>query len=145
MNLSDQRPASLDHGQYSFPFVLSAVMCTGLAGASEICEAALGDPARLAEAAKVSVLHDPRLDTTYPDRYGTRIVVRTTDGSRLDRTRLVAPGDPDDPMSIDELTAKFIRLAEPLHGHAATSLAAQLIDPRLQANLATVLLPASTT
>ena len=56
----------------------------------------------------------------------------------------MAPWDPDDPMSIDELTAKFIRLAEPLHGDAATSLAARLIDKRLQANLATVLVPAST-
>ena len=145
MNLSDRRPASLDHGQYSFPFVLSAVMCTGLAGATEISESALDDPVRVAEAAKVSVHHDPRLDDTYPAHYGTRIVVRTVDGSRLDRTRLVAPGDPDDPMSVDQLTAKFVRLAEPLHGDAAVSLAASLVDPDVQASLATVLLSASTT
>ncbi len=145
INLSDRRPASLDHGQYSFPFVLSAVMCTGRAGASEISESALDDPARLAEAAKVSVHHDPRLDATYPAHYGTRIVVHTTDGSRIDRTRLVAPGDPADPMSVDELTAKFVRLAEAQHGDAAIALGSRLIDPLLQGNLATVLLPACTT
>jgi 2-methylcitrate dehydratase PrpD len=145
MNLSDQRPVSLDHGQYSFPFVLSAIMCTGVAGATEISESALDDPVRLAEAAKVSVHHDPKLDDTYPAHYGTRIVVRTADGSRLDRTRLVAPGDPDEPMSLDELRAKFVRLAEPHHGTASGSLAAALVDPELQVSLATVLLPASTT
>jgi 2-methylcitrate dehydratase PrpD len=144
-NLSDRRPASLDHGQYSFPFVLAAMMCTGRAGATEISEDALDDPARLAEAAKVSVYHDAALDSHYPARYGTRIVVRTADGSCLEQTRLVAPGDLEDPMSIDDLTAKFVRLAEPLYGDAAAPLAARLIAPDLQETLVTVLLPTSTT
>lgn len=129
INLSDQRPVSLDHGQYSFPFVLSAVMCTGMAGALEISDGALEDPARLAEAAKVSVHHDPSFDIHYPANYGTRIVVRTTDGNRFERTRLVAPGDADDPMSVDDLTAKFVRLAEPVHGDTAVLLAGHLIAP----------------
>ncbi|MDP9464538.1 MAG: MmgE/PrpD family protein [Actinomycetota bacterium] len=145
MNLSDQRPVSLDHGQYSFPFVLSAVMCTGDAGAIEISESALDDRARLTEAAKVTVHHGPEFDTNYPAHYGTRIVVRTIDGRRLERTRLVAPGDPADPMSVEDLTAKFIRLAEPVHGDAAVALAGHLIDPDVQGSLATVLLPTSTT
>lgn len=114
INLSDQRPASLDHGQYSFPFVLAAVMCTGQAGAAEICESMLDDPARLTEAAKVTVHHDPEIDRHYPQHYGTRLAVRTVDGSLIERTRLVAPGDAEDPMSVDELTAKFAGLAEPL-------------------------------
>lgn len=150
MNLSDQRPTSLDHGQYSFPFVLSAMMHTGHAGAQEICDAALDDPVRLAGAAKVRVHHDTRLDDEYPAHYGTRIVVRTTAGDVVERTRLIAPGDPDDPMSVDELTAKFVRLAAPVHGDMAGAIAARLIDPAVagesvQACLATVLVPATMT
>ncbi len=144
MNLSDQRPVSLDHGQYSFPFVLAAVMCTGAAGAIEISESRLDDPARLAEAAKVSVHHDPEIDNHYPAHYGTRIVVRTTDGGRIERTRLVAPGDPGDPMSVEDLTAKFVRLAEPVHGEAAVALAGRLLDIDAQGSFDTVLLPTPT-
>jgi 2-methylcitrate dehydratase PrpD len=87
------------------------------------------------------------LDACYPTHYGTRIVVHTSDRSRIERTRLVAPGDPDDPMSVDDLTAKFVHLAEPLHDDSAASLAGDLIDPDhcgLQSTLATVLLPTST-
>ena len=129
-NLRDQQPASLDHGQYSFPFVLAAVMCNGRAGAEEISEAALTDPVRLGHAAKVTVAHDPLLDAHYPTHYGTRIVVHTLDGHALERTRLVAPGDEGDPMSADDLAAKFVRLTESVHGTAtAVALAAALVDP----------------
>ena len=148
INLTDLRPVSLDHGQYSFPFVLAAMMLTGRAGATEICEDALDDAQRLASAAKVGVHHDPDLDAEYPAHYGTRIVVRTCDGSTIERLRLVAPGDAEDPMSVDDLTAKFVRLAEPIHGAAAEAIADGLIsdsDDVVQDCLATVLVPAATT
>ena len=130
VNLSDQRPASLEHGQYSFPFVLAALICTGRAGAQEITHEALTDPQRLAMAAKVTVIHDAALDQHYPAHYPSRIVVTTTNGAAYDRTRLVAPGDNVDPMSTYDLAEKFVRLAEPIHGTVkAASLAEKLIDP----------------
>lgn len=113
VDLSDQRPASLDHAQYSFPFVLATMALTGALGAHEMSDDALDDPARLALAARVSVHHDPALDAEYPAHYGARLVVRTVDGSVLDETRLVAPGDAADPMSDDELLAKYQRLTNP--------------------------------
>ncbi|MFM7686165.1 MAG: MmgE/PrpD family protein [Actinomycetota bacterium] len=109
-DLSDRRPASLDHAQYSFPFVLATMLLTGALGADEMSDESLDDPARLALAARVSVHHDPALDIEYPAHYGTRTVVRTYDGSVLEETRLVAPGDPGDPMTDDELLAKYQRL-----------------------------------
>ncbi len=130
MNLSDQRPASLDHAQYSFPFVLAAMLQTGRAGAREISDAVLHDPVHLDLAAKVSVTHDPALDPHYPAHYPTRIVVTTTDGTVYERTRLVAPGDEADPMSTYDLSDKFVRLAEPVHGSdVAGRLAGKLLDP----------------
>ena len=129
VNLSDQRPASLEHGQYSFPFVLAALICTGRAGAREISHDALTDPQRLALATKVTVNHDAALDQHYPEYYPSRVVVTTTDGATYDRIRLVAPGDDADPMSAYDLAEKFVRLAEPVHGTAkATNLADKLID-----------------
>lgn len=111
-DLSDRTPASLDHAQYSFPFVLATMLLTGALGADEMSDEALDDPARLALAARVSVHHDQALDAEYPAHYGTRTVVRTRDGSVLEEARLVAPGDPGDPMTDDELLAKFRRLTE---------------------------------
>ena len=110
VDLSDLRPASLDHAQYSFPFVLATMVLTGALGADELSDDALDDQARLALAARVSVHHDPALDAEYPAHYGARTVVRTTDGSVLEETRLVAPGDAADPMSDAELLVKYQRL-----------------------------------
>jgi 2-methylcitrate dehydratase PrpD len=128
--LRDITPASLDHAQYSFPFVLACMLCTGRAGPAEISAATLGDATRLAQAAKVRVRHDPALDMHYPAHYATRIEVRTRAGTMLERTRLVAPGDPDDPMSADELAAKFVMLASDTLGDAEVRRWAEvLVDP----------------
>jgi 2-methylcitrate dehydratase PrpD len=110
VDLSDRTPASLDHAQYSFPFVLATMLLTGSLGADEMCDEALDDPVRLALAARVSVHHDPALDAEYPAHYGSRTLIRTVDGSSLEETRLVAPGDAADPMTDDELLAKYQRL-----------------------------------
>jgi 2-methylcitrate dehydratase PrpD len=113
VDLSDQRPASLDHAQYSFPFVLATMLLTGALGADEMSDDALDDPARLAVASRVTVHHDPALDAEYPAHYGSRTVVRTVDGSVLEETRLVAPGDAADPMTDDDLLAKYRLLTAP--------------------------------
>jgi 2-methylcitrate dehydratase PrpD len=123
MHLSDAHPRTLEHAQYSFPFVLAAMATTGRAGADEISEAALADPQRLALAERVSVHHDPALDPAYPAHYGSRLVVIRRDGGRLEMQRLVAPGDPDEPMTDDEMREKFIRLAAATHGAGAAELA----------------------
>ncbi len=107
MNLSDPRPASLDHAQYSFPFVLATMLLTGAAAAAELSDASLTDPERLALAALISVHHDPALDASYPQQYASRLVVRLRTGTVLEETRFSAPGDADDPMTEAALEKKF--------------------------------------
>lgn len=130
-NLTDVVPASLDHGQYSFPFVLATVACTGSAGPDQISEGSLALPDRLAFGARVRVHYDAELDAHYPAHYASRLVVTPRSGSRLERIRLVAPGDPGDPMSDAELADKFASLSRPAFGDASEIVAAQLLDADL--------------
>lgn len=109
-DLSDRTPTSLDHAQYGFPFVLATVVLTGALGADEMSDESLDDPDRLALAHLVSVYHDPALNAEHPAHYGTRTVLRTRDGSVLEELRLVALDDPGDPMTDDELLARYQRL-----------------------------------
>ncbi len=129
--LHDQRPLTLEHGQYSFPFVLSAIVCEGAAGHVEISDEALTDPQRLSQAAKVRVHHGPEFDALYPHHYATRVALRTRRGDTIEATRLLAPGDNDDPMSAEELSAKFIALASPALGNSAAQLARELEETEL--------------
>ncbi len=129
--LHDQRPATLEHGQYSFPFVLSAIVCEAAASHVEISEQALTDPRRLAQAAKVRVHHQADLDDLYPHHYAARVVVRTRNHGAIEATRIVAPGDNDDPMSADDQCAKFIALASSALTSEAIRLAPQLVATEL--------------
>ena len=133
--LDDQRPASLDHGQYSFPFVLSAILCEGVAAQDQINAEQLTNPTRLAEAAKVTVHHDVAFDALYPLHYASRLVVHTSGLQRVEVTRVSSPGDADDPMSADELAAKFTGLSDAFLGADADETAERLVtgeqyDPR---------------
>ena len=131
MNLTDPAPVSIDHAQYSFPFVLAAMLIHGAAGAGEINETRLHDADLLAVAARVDVVHDPSLDPTYPAHYATRLVVTAHHG-RFELTRLVGPGDPDDPMTEADLAAKFVLLATGRFGRVrALDLARTLVDDEL--------------
>lgn len=127
--LDDQRPPTLEHGQYSFPFVLSAIVCDGAAGHEQINDAELANPVRLAEAAKITVHHDPQMDSLYPQHYAARIVLRTSDGRCINADRMLSPGDLDDPMSSDELAAKFVAMCTPHLGDATTELSYLLVAP----------------
>jgi 2-methylcitrate dehydratase PrpD len=127
MNLTDVRPSSLDHAQYSFPFVLASIACTGRASAQEIHADHLTDPDRLSVAERIQVHHDVGFDAHYPAHYGARIVV-TTPHVTLERTRLVAPGDLADPLSDGDLTEKFIDLARPVFGSEVKHVSMRLVD-----------------
>ncbi|MFT3854046.1 MAG: MmgE/PrpD family protein [Ilumatobacteraceae bacterium] len=60
--LDDPKPPTLDHAQYSYQFVLAAILQTGAAGVREMSETALDDRARLAWCERIRVVHDPTMD-----------------------------------------------------------------------------------
>ncbi len=129
--LDEQRPATLEHAQYSFPFVLAAIAVHGAAGSVEMCEANLGNTAMAAVAERVSVTYAPDLDDLYPVHYPARLTITANDGSRYEMLCEIAPGDAEAPLTDDDLLAKFIALVSPsLGADGATRLATELASPR---------------
>jgi 2-methylcitrate dehydratase PrpD len=62
---------------------------------------------RIADArAKVDVAISSQIDAAYPQDWGTEISVKTTDGHTLTALRRDAKGDPENPVTADELTVK---------------------------------------
>jgi len=54
------------------------------------------------------------MNALYPAHFAARVVVKTTDGRTLERTVIDPKGTPADPLSFDEVAAKFARLAAPV-------------------------------
>ena len=113
MALNSLRPVSIEQAQYSFPFVLGAVLAYGHHGPDTMNEERLRDAAILEEAKKISLDHEPSLET---ERWSAIVTIETEDGKTYQRHQPIPKGDPKNPMTGDELTSKFMTLSSSLLG-----------------------------
>jgi len=60
---------------------------------------------------KVRIFEDDELSEEYPEKWGSRVVVKTDDGGEFSRTVLHPKGDPENPVTRDEVIEKFNSLA----------------------------------
>ena len=83
--------------------------------------------ARLAAlAARTATVVVPHYDSAYPDRWGARLTLRTAAGETLTAQRDACKGDPENPVTPQELRSKAAMLLD--HGGFAKERAASLID-----------------
>ncbi|MBI2847111.1 MAG: MmgE/PrpD family protein [Chloroflexi bacterium] len=111
--LNSTRPRSLEQAQYSIPFLLGAAIVYGKVGPEEVSEKRLNDQAILDFAKKVSLVHNPAFDIKFsfenaPKRYAIVLRVETTGGKVYQHERKTPKGDPEDPLTEEELREKFI-------------------------------------
>ncbi len=111
--LDNPRPVTIEQAQYSFPFVLGAVLAYGHHGPDTMTEEKLRDAAILRQADKVSLEPDPSLET---ERWPAIVTIETGDGKTYRLRRPIPKGDPKEPMTEEELTSKFMMVASPVLG-----------------------------
>ena len=114
--------------QFSLPYVVAACLIDGAMGPAQLRPARLADPAIRELAGKVRVHADPELSDHYPEFTATRVEIALAGGRRLVRQVDVPKGDPRDPMTTEDLTAKLRAFAA---GVPATALDA-VIDAVLR-------------
>lgn len=118
---------SLLDAQMSIPFAVATALVHDEVGLTEFGPGARRDPALLDLVGRVHVRADEQADADYPVLRTAVVTLTLHDGRELTE-RVPAPyGEPGNPVSDDEMTAKLVRLAAPLLGRdAATGLAAEL-------------------
>jgi 2-methylcitrate dehydratase PrpD len=122
------RPRSPYHAKFSGPYTVAAALLGG--GGLGLCAddfaaAAFADPARLALAARVRCVADPRATELFPTAFAAVLRVRTHGGARLEHRVDSSRGGPQHPLTADELALKFRLNAEPAIGvERAAELAA---------------------
>jgi 2-methylcitrate dehydratase PrpD len=67
---------------------------------------------------KIEVVADPELSKGYPTQRAARVEIETNDGRKLSHFQPTRKGDPEMPLSDDELNDKFMELAAPVIGEA---------------------------
>lgn len=119
---NDLAPASLEAAQYSVPFCLALVALHGTGALLPLTEEFLGDREVIALAERVHLHVDPELDTMFSEAVPARLEVTTPDG-RLTRTVITPRGEATNPMTRNDLKAKFETATEDLiHANLARSL-----------------------
>ncbi len=101
---------------YSYPFAVASYLRHGRLGPEEVSGLALLDPQVRDLSRRISLKEDGELTSLFPGRCLARMEVTFSDGERYESGLLSAKGDPGDPLSEEDLLAKFKLLVEPVSG-----------------------------
>jgi 2-methylcitrate dehydratase PrpD len=114
-------PRTAAEARFSLPFVVASALRHGSVRLAAFEAGRLDDVAIRALMARIRLVVDPEIDAAFPGRRAARVSIRARGdvaGQWLQPTR---KGDPDAPLTDDELSEKFLELAAPVSGTAAAS------------------------
>ncbi len=104
------RPTNVVEAQFSLPFGVAVALRKRRAGLDEFSEAMLEDTAVGALMSKVGYEHDPQLEKNYPKEWPAWARVRLNTGRDISAQVRFPKGDPENPLSWDELATKYADL-----------------------------------
>jgi 2-methylcitrate dehydratase PrpD len=109
-------------GQFSLPYVVASALVHGTVRLDAFTQERLTCPRTQALIDKISVAVDPRFNATFPNQRAAAIEIDTVDGRTLRHEQTTRRGDPDSPLSDDELVGKFHELAGVAIGDGSRAL-----------------------
>ena len=110
------RGATPFEGRFSTQFCVASAMKHGSVRLDAYAPERLADPEVQALMERLEMTVDPECDAAFPRRRSAVVEVETTDGKILRHAQPTRKGDPDAPLSDDELGEKFFELAVPVIG-----------------------------
>jgi 2-methylcitrate dehydratase PrpD len=106
-----QRPDTIASATYSAPFSVATALIAGSCWREQYTEEKIKDRNVLAIAEKIAVVKDDALDALYDEKWPAIVEVKTRDGRFLSARRDIMKGEPEYPVSDQELKRKFNSLA----------------------------------
>jgi 2-methylcitrate dehydratase PrpD len=128
-------PATTDEAQYSLPYAVAAALVFDRVSADEVDAAALRDPRIDRLLGAIVLEQDDDFSRRFPAERWARVRIALADGRKLVSPPARARGNPENPLSDDELVDKYRALATPVLGEARTA--------RIEARVASIVTDAS--
>jgi 2-methylcitrate dehydratase PrpD len=130
--LATRCPETTEEAQYSLPFPVAAMLTRQQIGAGDVTGDALHDAAILHLSNSMILTESEAYNARFPAERWAHVTFTLNDGTRLTSEPAIARGNPENPLSDDEITEKFHLLANPVLGadRAARikNLVSQLVD-----------------
>jgi 2-methylcitrate dehydratase PrpD len=120
-------PSTTDEAQYSLTYPVAAALVFGRVGADEVNAASRCDPrvTRLLDAMMLTEVDE--FSRRFPEERWARVRIGLRDGRTLVSAPAQARGGPDNPLSDDELSAKYHALADRVLGAARATRIQSLV------------------
>ena len=113
--------------KFSLPYCVATALVHRSLGIDRFTDDAIRDQAVRALMERVMVETDPAFDARYPAQWPAAVTVRLLDGRTLREAVDHPKGDPENPLTPDEIMAKFYALASPLAGETTALRFAALV------------------
>ncbi len=104
---SKYEPDTRETADHSLPYVIAAAVVDGNVLPESFEEHKLRDPDIRATLPKIKVIADPEIDALFPKVKRARVTITLQDGISHSAQTDYAKGSPEDPLSDDDLFAKF--------------------------------------
>lgn len=116
-----QDPRTANEARFSLNYVIATALVHGSVRMAAYAPGRLDDPVVRAFMQRIDVTVDPELDALFPRQRAARVEIETSDGKRLHYLQPNRKGDPEFPLSDEDLSGKFIELASPVIGEEQAS------------------------
>jgi 2-methylcitrate dehydratase PrpD len=100
-------PESVVDTQFSMPFGAAIASLDGAAGLAQFTAEKARSPKVREMMNKVELVRDPSIEETFPQEWPARVRIHLDAGQRLEKFVRYPKGDPENPLTWDELAAKF--------------------------------------
>ncbi|MEE4351242.1 MAG: MmgE/PrpD family protein [Desulfatiglans sp.] len=111
--------------KFSLPFCVATALRFGSAGLGDFTQSKIVDPDIYDLIEKIKIQGDAELGRNYPAQWPARIEVKTNEGETLYGEVVYPKGDPENPLSEEELSQKFLDLTS---GILTSSRARMVMD-----------------
>jgi 2-methylcitrate dehydratase PrpD len=125
--IDNANPQGEYQAKFSIQYTVAHALVHGSVRLNAFLPDRMNDPDVRALMKKIDVVADPELSKGYPGQRAAHVEIETKDGRKLAHFQPTRKGDPEMPLTDDELDDKFLELATPVVGTAdAHSLLEQL-------------------
>ena len=121
------RPTNVVEAQFSLPFGVAVAVVKRRAGLDEFSEVMLEDAAIGALMSKVGYERDPELEKNYPKEWPAWARVSLTNGQEVSTQVRFPKGDPENPLSWDELRVKYADLVSAVWADSRAAWACEAV------------------
>jgi 2-methylcitrate dehydratase PrpD len=105
------RPESVVDAQFSMPYGAAVALLSGGAGLDQFTLEQIRSPRVHQMMGKVALVKDVRIEQTFPREWPAWVAVQLDNGRSYEKFVRYPKGDPENPLTWDELAAKFRSLA----------------------------------